>query len=105
MPGRGVQGIMFTHSNIQKREVERSGREYGQELAAALVLASRRPGADNDMKRQMAQIVLREIAAAVKSIGEKVPGEDVKVYEAACRAGVRTELERSLAVEGARHAA
>ena len=105
MPGRGVQGIMFTQSDIHKREVERSGLEYGEELAAALVLASRRPGADNDMKREMAQIVLREIAAAVKSIGEKIPGELVKVYEAACRAGVRAELERSLAIEGARHAA
>ena len=105
MPGRGVQGNMFTQSDIQKREVERTGREYGEELAAALVLASRRPGADNQMKREMAQIVLREIAAAVKSIGEKIPGEDVKVYEAACRAGVRAELERSLVVESARHAA
>ena len=95
---------MFTQSDIKKREVERSGREFGEELAAALVLASRRPDTDNDMKRQMAQIVLREIATAVKAIGERVPGEDVKVFEAACRAGVRAELERSLG-ESARHAA
>ena len=96
---------MFTQSDIKKREVERSGREFGEELAAALVLASRRPDTDNDMKRQMAQIVLREIAAAVKEIGQRIPGEDVKLYEAACRAGVRAELERSLSVHGARHAA
>jgi hypothetical protein len=96
---------MFTQSDIHRGEVERSGREYGEELAAALVLASRRPGADNDMKREMAQIVLREIATAVKAIGEKIPGEDVKRYEAACRAGVRAELERSLSFQSARHAA
>lgn len=97
---------MFSEFDTEKHEIEREGRELGEELAAALVLASRGPGADNDMKRQMAQIVLREIAAAVKKMGEVVPGELVKVYEAACRAGVQSELERSLGVVGhARHAA
>jgi len=98
---------MFTELDTEMHEIEREGREYGEELAAALVMASRRPGADNDTKREMAQIVLREIASAVKTIGEVVPGELVKAYEAACRAGVRAELERNLAVNSAhaRHAA
>jgi hypothetical protein len=96
---------MLSEFDTEKHEIEREGREYGEELAAALVLASRRPGADNDTKREMAQIVLREIASAVKTMGEVVPGELVKVYEAACRAGVRAELERNLVVQGARHAA
>jgi hypothetical protein len=97
---------MFTEFDTETDEIEREGRELGEELAAALVLASRRPGADNDTKRQMAQIVLREIATAVKKIGETVPGELVKVYEAACRAGVSAELQRNLIETGsARHAA
>ena len=94
---------MFSQSEIElqdfeREEIERSGREYGEELAGALVLASRRAGADDDMKRQMAQIVLREIAAAVKKLGETVPGELLIAYEASCRAGVRDQLERSLAL-------
>lgn len=92
---------MFSQSEIElqdfeREEMERSGREYGEELAAALVLASRRSGSDDTMKRQMAQIVLREIASAVKSLGQTVPGHLVRAYEAACRAGVRDELQRSL---------
>ena len=97
---------MFSHADAQVHQMERSGREYGQELAAALVLASRGAGADNDMKRQMAQIVLREIGAEVKKLGETVPGYLVSAYELACRTGVRDELERSLAADARRrHAA
>ena len=49
-------------------EIEQSGYEYGSELAAALVLASSQVETDLEIKRQMAQIVLREIEASVVTL-------------------------------------
>jgi hypothetical protein len=108
MAGQRVEGIMSIALHTPMAELERSGREYGEDLAAALVLASRRAGAANDLKRQMAKIVLREISAAVDTLrGASVPANLLAAYELACRAGVRGELERSLAAgaQAARHAA
>jgi hypothetical protein len=100
---------MFNPQTMTSAEIERSGHEYGSELAAALVLASRRADASNAMKRQMAQIVLREIGSAVQKLRQTTaPLLLVAAYEQACRAGVREELERSLAADSrqpARHAA
>ena len=102
---------MFNPQTMTSAEIERSGHEYGTDLAAALVLASHRAGGDNQMKRQMAQIVLREIGSAVQKLRQtSAPLLLVAAYEQACRAGVREELERSLAAHAAhqtaaRHAA
>lgn len=100
---------MFTPQTMTSGEIERSGYEYGTELAAALVLASRGADANTELKREMAQIVLREIGAAVETLRtSSAPLLLVSAYEQACRAGVQDELERSIANEvyqPARHAA
>ena len=90
-------------------EIEQSGYEYGTELAAALLLASSRLDADSGIKREMAQIVLREIDSAVANLRNgRAPLLLVASYEQACRTGVRDELARSVASaahQPARHAA
>ena len=100
---------MFTPQTMTSTEIEQSGYEYGTELAAALVLASRRADADVETKRQMAQIVLREIGSAVDTLRHSpAPLILVAAYEQACRAGVRDELKRTFAAEiyqPVRHAA
>ena len=100
---------MFNPQTMTSAEIERSGHEYGAELAAALVLASRRADADIQMKRQMAQIVLGEIGSAVQKLRRSdAPLLLVAAYEQACRAGVRDELQRNLAGDAGqpvRHAA
>jgi|SRR6186713_1907278 hypothetical protein len=89
---------MSSFNAMTSAEIERSGYEYGEELAAALVLASSRADADVRMKRDMAQIVLREIDSAVATLRNgKAPLLLVASYEEACRAGVRDELARSTA--------
>jgi hypothetical protein len=89
---------MFNPQKMTSVEIERSGHEYGQELAAALVLASNRTGADTAAKRQMAQIVLREIDSAVETLRKSsAPLLLIAAYEQACRAGVKDELQRSMA--------
>jgi hypothetical protein len=73
------------------------------------VLASSRADADIGMKREMAQIVLREIDSAVATLRKgRAPLLPVASYAQACRAGVREELARSMAsaaYQPARHAA
>ena len=100
---------MFDPQTMTSAEIEQSGYEYGHGVAAALVLASQRADADVDLKRQMAQIVLREIGSAVQTLRKATaPLLLVAAYEQACRAGVRDELQRSVAAETqqpARHAA
>lgn len=99
---------MFSFNTMTSAEIEKSGYEYGAELAAALVLASSRAGADIGMKREMAEIVLREIRSSVDMLRAKAPLLLVAAYEKACRAGVRDELVRSMpnaADRLARHAA
>jgi Zn-dependent membrane protease YugP len=97
---------MFNPHTMTSAEIEQSGHEYGAELAAALVLASRRVGGDLQMKRQMAQIVLREVGSAVQNLRRtSAPLLLVAAYEQACRAGVREELERSLAGDAAHRTA
>ena len=89
---------MFNPQKMTSAEIEQSGLEYGKELAAALVLASNRTGADVETKRQMAQIVLREIDSAVDTLRKSpAPLILIAAYEQACRAGVRDELQRSMA--------
>ena len=74
-------------------EFSRLGRERGQELAAALLLASNRGNADRALKRQMAQIVLRQIEAAVQRLRDTgVPADLSEAYERNARRGVRDEL-------------
>ena len=100
---------MFDTQTMTSAEIERSGYEYGSELAAALVLASHQVETDLETKRQMAQIVLREIEASVVALrATRTPLVLVSAYEQACREGVRGELERSFAThayEPVRHAA
>jgi hypothetical protein len=99
---------MFNPLHSSPKEIESLGREYGSELAAALVLASRRTGADNEMKREMAKIVLREIGTAVDELRRaEYPSHVIAAYDRGCREGVRDLIERSFVrqAEHARHAA
>jgi hypothetical protein len=99
---------MFNPLHSSPREIEQLGRDYGSELAAALVLASRRPGADRDMKREMAKIVLREIGVAVNELRRaEYPAAVIAAYDRGCREGVRDLIEQSFVREAAhtRHAA
>jgi hypothetical protein len=100
---------MFNPQTMTSVEIEKSGYEYGTELAAALVLASTRANANVTMKREMAQIVLREIGSSVQKLRQsQAPLLLVAAYEQACRDGVRSELQRSFAAEvyqPVRHAA
>ena len=80
-------------------DVRRLGSEHGHELAAALVLASSRGDADRALKRQMARIVLSQIAAAVEQLRNAAfPDELAALYEHAARQGVRDELLKSQAI-------
>lgn len=88
---------MFDPKTMTSAEIQQSGQEYGKELAAALVLASNRIGADTAAKREMAQIVLREIDSAVETLRKSsAPLLLIAAYEQACRAGVKEELTRSM---------
>jgi hypothetical protein len=96
---------MFAPQNMTSAEIERSGYEFGTELAAALVLASNRADANIRLKREMAQIVLREIGSAVQKLRKaSAPLLLVAAYEQACRAGVRDELQRSIAADAGQSA-
>jgi hypothetical protein len=89
-------------------EVRRRGSEYGRDLAAALVLASSREGADRALKAEMAKIVLNQIEGAVRKLEDaSFPSDIVVLYESAAREGVRAELlkSRDIAAGLARHAA
>jgi hypothetical protein len=89
-------------------EVRRLGGALGRELAAALVLASGRGNVDRALQRQMARIVLREIAVAVEKLRNAAfPADLTALYERAAREGVRDELLKNTAVaaELRRHAA
>ena len=80
-------------------EVRRLGGEFGRELAAALMLASNRANAERALQRQMARIVLRQIALAVEKLENAAfPADLVALYERAAREGVRDELLKSQAV-------
>jgi hypothetical protein len=87
-------------SRIQSfEEVRRLGGEFGRELAAALMLASGRGNADRALQRQMARIVLRQIAVAVEKLEKAAfPAELTALYKRAAREGVRDELLKSRAV-------
>lgn len=88
---------MFNPLHSSPQEIEQLGRDYGSELAAALVLASRRSDTDTQMKREMAQIVLREIGTAIDELRRaEYPLEVVQAYEQGAREGVRDLIERSL---------
>jgi len=79
-----------------KQEVWRIGDEYGGELAAALLLVSSRGSADRAAKRQMAQIVLKQIEIAVQGLKNAAfPTDLIQIYERGVRAGVRERLLRS----------
>jgi hypothetical protein len=99
---------MFNPLHSSPKEIEQLGREYGSELAAALVLASRRSGADTQVKRDMAKIVLREIGTAIDELRRaEYPLAVVQAYEHGAREGVRDLIERSFVreAERTRHAA
>jgi hypothetical protein len=101
-------GNMFNPLHSSPGEIEELGRGYGSELAAALVLASRRAGADREMKRDMAKIVLREIGTAVDELRRaEYPSHVIAAYDRGAREGVRDLIERSFVreAEHTRHAA
>lgn len=80
-------------------DIRRLGSEYGRDLAAALVLASDRAGDDRALKRQMAGLVLGEIAAALEKLRNAAISSDlIEVYERGAREGVRDELLKSKAI-------
>ncbi|MGH6923499.1 MAG: hypothetical protein ACRED5_07140 [Propylenella sp.] len=87
-------------SRIQRfEEVCRLGGEFGRELAAALMLASGRGNADRALQRQMARIVLRQIAVAVEKLENAAyPAKLIRAYERAAREGVLNELLKSQAI-------
>lgn len=91
----------MSHSVDVAQRTHRLGREFGQDLAAALVLASGRD-ANRNVKREMAQIVLRQINAAVERLaGSDFPPVLIEAYKQSAREGVRDELlkNRSIAME------
>ncbi len=91
---------MFAALNVTEISDSRTGAEYGQDLAAALIRAGR--DLSKDQKRHMAQIVLREIAAAIDDLrGAGIPEPQVRAFERACRHACRDELLR--AVRDERH--
>ncbi len=80
-------------------EMARMGREYGQELAAALVLASSRNAGDRGLKTHMAWLVLQQIDAAVERLRKAgLPTDLGDVYQHGARQGVHDELVESGAV-------
>ena len=77
----------------QTLSLRNSGAELGRDLAAAYVLATVNRPADRDSKRQMAQIVLREICSAVEKLRTAdFPDRLVIAFEHACREACRQEL-------------
>lgn len=89
----------MSDEGLINHEVCTLGSEFGHDLAAALVLASSRAGDDGAVKREMAGIVLRQIAAAVRTLEEAdFPADLTAAYERAARQGVRDELLKSRAV-------
>jgi hypothetical protein len=74
------------------RQFKQIGAEYGRDLAAALLLAVEK-GADRETEQAMAQIVLREIGAAVERLrAARLPELLVAAYERACRESCREQL-------------
>ena len=79
----------------------RTGAEYGQDLAAALIRAGK--DLDQEQKRQMSKVVLREIAAAVEALrASGIPERQVGLFERACRQACRDELLRAVRDEPAK---
>ena len=89
----------MSHETLIEREVQELGSAFGHDLAAALVLASSRNGDDSALKREMAGIVLGQIAAAVRMLEDAdFPAGLTAAYERAARRGVRNELLKSQAI-------
>lgn len=86
---------MLAAHNIPEIFDSRTGAEYGQDLAAALIRAGRDLG--TDQKREMSRIVLREITAAVEGLrASGIPESHVEAFERACRRACRDELLRAV---------
>ena len=91
--------VFIEHETLIEQEVRELGSAFGHDLAAALVLASSRNGDDSEMKREMAGIVLGQIAAAVRTLEDaEFPANLTAAYERAARRGVRDELLKSQAI-------
>jgi hypothetical protein len=74
----------------------RSGGEFGRDLAAALIAASR--DFDRDQQRKMARIVLRQIVGAVQMLVDAgFPAPVVAEFDRACRDACRAELLEAVA--------
>ena len=85
---------MKTEDSLGDR-VTQSGSDYGQDLAAAFVLASR-VGVDQELTRHLTRIVLREISATVQTLRDaQLSVSVIDAYEHACLAACREELLRS----------
>lgn len=93
-------------SSISPNQLQQAGKEFGSDLAAALVLAAQGADEDRQLKKQMSQIVLREISASVDCLrGRQLPEALVAVYERACREACRDELLSKLQRDAYRTAA
>src|SRR5688572_8895168 len=86
-----AQGGEREMTEVQRSETRlqwarQQGAELGSDLARALFLAVRRSGDDRDAKAQFAQMVLREILAAVEKLRDSgASSVVVREYERACR--------------------
>jgi len=86
---------MKTEDSLGDR-VTQSGSDYGQDLAAAFVLATSRGAADQELTRHLTRIVLREISATVQTLRDaQLSVSAIDAYEHACLAACREELLRS----------
>ena len=90
---------LIEQENLIEQEIRELGSAFGHDLAAALVLASSRNGDASALKREMAGIVLGQIAAAVRALEDAdFPADLTACYERAARRGVRDELLKSRAI-------
>jgi hypothetical protein len=89
---------MIAVESVAVKSIRQSGAEYGQDLAAAMIVAGK--GLDRDQKRRMSQLVVREIAAAVQNLRDAgIPATAVESFERACREACRDELLRAVETE------
>ena len=89
---------MIAVESVPTKTIRQSGAEFGQDLAAALIVAGK--GLDRDAKRRMSQLVIREIAAAVQNLRDAgIPATAVESFERSCRDACRDELLRAVETE------
>ena len=93
---------MAENIEAQAGALRTQGAELGRDLACAFILATVDRPADRDAKRQMGQIVLREISAAVRGLRDAGLAETlVAAFDSACRQACREQLLAALPADAA----